>query len=95
MVDPVSAGRAAVRPLPPAPAKEGVTLPNPANVNVDNIKSLPRLVNLASQLAEQGPPYDFVKIAAVRQAIALGTYRVSPDAVADGMLRFAGKAAAA
>ena len=95
MVDIVSAGfaKAAPRQLPAATVKDGVATPNLAPVNVERIKSLPKLVTLASALAEQRPPVDFAKIAQVRQAIALGTYRVSPDAIAEGMMRFAGKAA--
>jgi negative regulator of flagellin synthesis FlgM len=96
MVDIVSAGfaKAAPRQLPAATAKDGVATPNLAPVNVERIKSLPKLVTLASTLVEQGPPVDFAKIAQVRQAIALGTYRVNPEAIAEGMMRFAGKATA-
>jgi negative regulator of flagellin synthesis FlgM len=96
MVDIVSAAfaRAAPRQLPAATAKDGVAAPSLAPVNVERIKSLPKLVTLASALAEQGPPVDFAKIAQVRQAIALGTYRVNPEAIAEGMMRFAGKVAA-
>jgi negative regulator of flagellin synthesis FlgM len=97
MIDSVSAGLAKVMPrqLPPTSGKEAVGAPGivPAPVNVERIKSLPKLVNLASALAEQGPPIDFAKIAQVRQAIALGTYRVEPEKIAEGMMRFAGKAA--
>jgi flagellar biosynthesis anti-sigma factor FlgM len=97
MVDSVSAGFAKMMPrqLPATSGKEGVGAPGIASapVNVERIKSLPKLVNLASALAEQGPPIDFAKIAQVRQAIALGTYRVEPEKIADGMMRFAGKAA--
>lgn len=93
MVDIVSPGfaKAAPRPLPASIAKEGAAPVSLPPVNVERIKSLPKLVSLASALAEQGPPVDFAKIAQVRQAIALGTYRVNPDKVADAMLRFAGK----
>jgi flagellar biosynthesis anti-sigma factor FlgM len=96
MVDIVSAGfaKAAPRQLPAAVAKDGVAPPSVAPVNVERIKSLPKLVTLASALAEQGPPVDFAKIAQVRQAIALGTYRVNPEAIVEGMMRFAGKVAA-
>jgi negative regulator of flagellin synthesis FlgM len=97
MVDSVSAGfvKAAPRQLPATSGKEALAAPGiaPAPVNVERIKSLPKLVSLASELAEQGPPVDFAKIAQVRQAIALGTYRVEPEKIAEGMLRFAGKAA--
>ena len=94
MVDSVSSGlaKAAPRRLPPTPVtKEGGTLPNPASVKIENIKSLPKLLSLASELASQGPPVDYAKIARLRQAIALGTYRVRPEAIADALLRFGGK----
>jgi negative regulator of flagellin synthesis FlgM len=95
MVDSVSAGlvKAAPRQSPVAAAKDGVAAPGLTPVNVERIKSLPKLVTLASTLAEQGPPVDYAKIAQVRQAIALGTYRVEPEKIAEGMMRFAGKAA--
>ena len=95
MVDIVSTGfvKAAPRQLPATISKDGVATPPVAAANVERIKSLPKLVSLANELAEQGPPVDFAKIAQVRQAIALGTYRVSPYAIAEGIMRFAGKAA--
>jgi negative regulator of flagellin synthesis FlgM len=94
MVDIVSTGfvKAAPRQLPATISKESIATPNITPVNVERIKSLPKLVSLANELAEQGPPVDFAKIAQVRQAIALGTYRVSPEAIAEGIMRFAGKA---
>jgi len=95
MVDIVSTGfvKAPPRQLPAAISKDGAATPNVAAVNVESIKSLPKLVSLANELAEQGPPVDFAKIAQVRQAIALGTYRMSADEIAEGIMRFAGKAA--
>ena len=94
MVDIVSPGLGKITPrqLPPTPAREGAAPVNLPPVNVERIKSLPKLMSLANALAEQGPPIDFAKIARVRQAIALGTYRIAPDKIADAMLRFAGKA---
>ena len=97
MVDSVSSGlaKAAPRRLPPTPVtKEGETLPTLASVKIENIKSLPKLIGLASELASQGPPIDHAKIARVREAIVLGTYRVRPEAIADALLRFSGKDAA-
>lgn len=95
MVDIVSTGfvKAPPRQLPAAISNDGAATPNVAAVNVESIKSLPKLVSLANELAEQGPPVDFAKIAQVRQAIALGTYRMSADEIAEGIMRFAGKAA--
>ncbi|MEK6638122.1 MAG: flagellar biosynthesis anti-sigma factor FlgM [Pseudomonadota bacterium] len=90
MVDSVSTGVASttLRQLPPVTDKGAPTVTSPYNVKVDSIKSLPKLLTLASELANQGPPVDFAKIAQVRQAIALGTYRVSPEQTADAIASF-------
>ena len=53
--------------------------------------SLPKLINLARELAEQGPPVDYAKIAHVRQAIAQGSYQIDADALANAILLYAGK----
>jgi negative regulator of flagellin synthesis FlgM len=50
--------------------------------------SLPRLIQLANQLAEQDIPIDYAKIALVRQAVALGIFQTDPAAIADAMLKF-------
>ena len=95
MVDSVSAGfvKAAPRQLPATSGTASAAATTVAPANVERIKSLPKLVSLANALAEQGPPVDFAKIAQVRQAIALGTYRIEPDKIAEAMTRLAGKAA--
>jgi negative regulator of flagellin synthesis FlgM len=54
--------------------------------------SLPTLVSLVAELANQGPPVDTAKIARVRQAIADGSYHLDSQQIADGMLRFLGTA---
>jgi negative regulator of flagellin synthesis FlgM len=51
-------------------------------------QSLPKLVNLATELSKAGPPVDFVKIALVRQAIAQGEYSVDVDRIAHAMVGF-------
>lgn len=51
-------------------------------------KSLPKLIQLANELASQEAPIDYAKIALLRQAVALGTYRTDPGAIADSLLRF-------
>ncbi len=94
MVDSVSSGLAKAAPRRLPPTKEGVTLPTLASVKIENIRSLPKLLSLASELASQGPPVDYAKIARVKEAIILGTYRVRPEAIADAILRFGGKDAA-
>jgi flagellar biosynthesis anti-sigma factor FlgM len=53
--------------------------------------SLPKLIRLAGDLANQGPPVDYARISEIRQAIALGTYRVDPERISDAMLRFGGR----
>ncbi len=50
--------------------------------------SLPKLVSLAADLAKQGPPVDYAKIAQIRQAIASGTYTVDLEATAAAILAF-------
>lgn len=52
--------------------------------------SLPKLVNLARELAEQGPPVDHAKIAQVRQAIAQGSYHIDTEKLATAILLYAG-----
>ncbi len=50
--------------------------------------SLPKLVNLATELSKAGPPVDFAKIALVRQAIAQGEYSIDVDRIAHAMVGF-------
>ncbi len=44
------------------------------------------LGGLVSDLVALGPPVDGDKVAALRQAIAEGRYRVDPDAIAERMI---------
>lgn len=48
--------------------------------------SLPKLVHLAAELASQGPPVDYARIAPIRQAIAMGAYRIDHEAIASALL---------
>lgn len=50
--------------------------------------SLPKLVSMAAELARQGPPVDFARIAQLRQAIAQGSYAVDVDSIAHAMIGF-------
>jgi flagellar biosynthesis anti-sigma factor FlgM len=50
--------------------------------------SLPKLVQMASVLAQQGTPIDYAKIAQIRHAIANGDYKIDTSRIADAMLRF-------
>ena len=42
--------------------------------------------SLATAIAQQGPPVDVDKIAAIRAAIADGNYAINPDKIADQMV---------
>lgn len=53
--------------------------------------TLPKLVQLARELSNQGPPIDQAKIARVRQAIAEGNYHIDTDAIANAILLFSSK----
>ena len=50
--------------------------------------SLPQLLNIVAELAAHGPPVDHAKIAQIRQAIAFGSYRTDPDAIAGALIGF-------
>ena len=50
--------------------------------------NLPRLVAIARELARQGPPIDYARIAQVRQAIALDSAAIDVDRLARAMLGF-------
>lgn len=56
--------------------------------NTEPGKSLPKLIQLARELTEQGPPVDYAKIAQIRQAIAKGEYHIDTDAIASAILRY-------
>jgi negative regulator of flagellin synthesis FlgM len=43
---------------------------------------------MAAELAQQGPPVDFARIAQLRQAIAQGSYAVDVDSIAHAMIGF-------
>ncbi len=52
---------------------------------------VPRLLDLVADLAQSGPPVDYVRIAQVRRAIADGSYRIDANALAKAILNFAEK----
>ncbi|MEP6786686.1 MAG: flagellar biosynthesis anti-sigma factor FlgM [Sphingomonadales bacterium] len=60
----------------PAPAP---TAPSP---------SLSRLISLANDLSSAPAPVDYAKIAQVRRAIADGSYKVDPDALAKSIVAY-------
>ncbi len=72
----LAAGSTAARPDAPIPAAIGETA------------STTRLLGLTRTLAEQGPPVDVARVAALRTAIAGGDYRVDAGALAQAMLVF-------
>src|SRR3546814_13317389 len=72
----LSAASTAARPDGPAPAAARETMP------------ATRLLGLTQSLAEQGPPVDVARVAALRTAIAGGDYRVDEGALAHAMLAF-------
>jgi negative regulator of flagellin synthesis FlgM len=92
MVDPTSFGP--VKPVSrPAVEPSQKTVPSRVTSGaIAQASSLPQLIELASELASQEVPIDYAKIALVRQAVALGTYRIEPEKVADAMFGFSGKA---
>lgn len=57
--------------------------------------SLPaaRLTRLAGSLASEAPPVDVARVAALRNAIAGGSYSVHPAIIASAMLDFHGRGA--
>ncbi|MFM5914206.1 MAG: flagellar biosynthesis anti-sigma factor FlgM [Chakrabartia godavariana] len=82
MVDPVSSSSGApapqiVRNPAPKPTLNSAGGPGPADV--------PRLFSMASKIASEGPPVDYVKLAQIRTAIAQGSYPVDTTAIAQAM----------
>lgn len=61
----------------------------PAQENLPTAK----LTRLAGSLAEQAPPVDVARVAALRTAIASGSYGVHPAVIAGAMLDFHGRGA--
>jgi flagellar biosynthesis anti-sigma factor FlgM len=93
MVDPISFGRlgsvekrkAAVVPkseATKATAHDALLSSTQAKPKV----SLSKLTALARELSDAGPPVDHARIAQIRQAISLGSYRIDPGAIADAVL---------
>jgi flagellar biosynthesis anti-sigma factor FlgM len=88
MIDRVKTGTAVVRAkaVTDAEPERFRDMSRLASLNVK--PSLPKLVSLAAELAKQGPPVDFAKIAQIRQAIASGTYVVDLEATSAAILAF-------
>jgi flagellar biosynthesis anti-sigma factor FlgM len=82
MVDPVSSSGGAqapqlVRNSAPKPTLNTSSGPAPADV--------PKLFSMASKIAAEGPPVDYVKLAQISTAIAQGSYPVDTKSIADAM----------
>ncbi len=60
-------------------SSQGITLPQPR-------VPLSKLTEAARRLVGEGPPFDNVRIAQIRQAIASGQYRTDAAAIADAIL---------
>ncbi|MFN4356966.1 flagellar biosynthesis anti-sigma factor FlgM [Sphingopyxis alaskensis] len=56
----------------------------------DNLPAA-RLTRLANNLADQPPPVDVARVAALRTAIGTGNYGVHPAIIASAMLDFHGR----
>ncbi len=61
------------------------------HTNTVQSASLAKLIRIAGDLASQGPPVDYARISQIRQAIALGTYRIDPTRISGAMLLFGGQ----
>lgn len=90
MVDPISFG-----PLRPVENRKnaaanleskGVAMAVQAEQSMPKF-SLSKLTAMARELSDAGPPVDHARIAQIRQAISLGSYRIDPSAIADAVLR--------
>jgi negative regulator of flagellin synthesis FlgM len=80
-----------VRPVPKSLKDDGARATRSEAMSARTINtsaSLPKLVNLAAELANVGPPVDYAKIAQVRQAIAQGDYLIDVDTIAHSMVGF-------
>lgn len=60
----------------------------PARLAATDAMPVARLIGLAQELGDQGPPVDVTRVAALRAAIADGRYVIDSDAIAGSMLRF-------
>ena len=91
MVDPISFG-----PLRPVEHRKTVVANPEGKSGATALKteqatptfSLSKLTALARELSDAGPPVDHARIAQIRQAISLGSYRIDPSIIADAVLLY-------
>jgi negative regulator of flagellin synthesis FlgM len=90
MIDPVPTGPVSrtSSTAPSTDAKRRIATLTPAPEAVGASANLPRLVTLAADLARQGPPVDYARIAQIRQAIAEGSYKIDPAKIAAAIVTF-------
>jgi len=58
----------------------------PAKVEQTGTQDSASVTTPAAELAAQGAPIDTAKVEAIRAAIANGTYKIDPKAIADRMI---------
>ncbi|APZ98638.1 flagellar biosynthesis anti-sigma factor FlgM [Sphingopyxis sp. QXT-31] len=81
----------AVRKLTSATTEEKPALP--ASRPMQDVAASASLITLAADIAKQPVPVDHGRVAAIREAIAGGSYRLDPAATARAMLQFHGPGA--
>jgi negative regulator of flagellin synthesis FlgM len=88
MVDPVTLGPVSRTngTAPVSTARQRSAAASNAPARQEAPASLPRLVTLAAELANQGPPVDYARIAQIRHAIADGSYAIDPELIAQSIL---------
>ena len=92
MVDPVRLGPVApVAAHMPNSPDLGVATKQRASTAMSRATPLPQLLELVAELSTSGPPVDHARIAQVRRAIADGSYRIDPGALAKAIIRHESK----
>lgn len=80
----------AIRKLASATTEEK---PAPTPRPAQDVAASTSLITLAAEIASQPVPVDHGRVAAIREAIAGGSYRLDPAATARAMLQFHGRGA--
>ncbi len=83
MVDPIQSHRFKGFAGPVGPVAKASAAPDRSN---GISPSLPALVTLAQDLAKQGPPVDYARIAQISQAIAQGSFAIDVREIARAMV---------